>query len=95
MSRAPGAIVSVFERLQQSYVLGKTKTYAWRKAQLEALQRMLSENEAAFVEALNTDLGKSEASPAIASSVRRTSSSCASPSITAESDSISLCSAVI
>ncbi|WP_273021394.1 aldehyde dehydrogenase family protein [Rheinheimera sp.] len=61
MSRAPGAIVSVFERLQQSYVLGKTKTYAWRKAQLEALQRMLSENEAAFVEALNTDLGKSEA----------------------------------
>ena len=61
MSRAPGAIVSVFERLQQSYVLGKTKTYAWRKAQLEALQRMLSENEAAFVEALNADLGKSEA----------------------------------
>ena len=61
MSIAPGAIVSVFERLQQSYVLGKTKTYAWRKAQLEALQRMLSENEAAFVEALNTDLGKSEA----------------------------------
>ncbi|MDY6925792.1 MAG: aldehyde dehydrogenase family protein [Pseudomonadota bacterium] len=61
MSIATGAIVSVFERLQQSYVLGKTKTYAWRKAQLEALQRMLSENEAAFVEALNTDLGKSEA----------------------------------
>ena len=61
MSRAPGAIVSVFERLQQSYLLGKTKTYAWRKAQLEALQRMLSENEAAFVEALNADLGKSEA----------------------------------
>ncbi len=61
MSIAPGAIVSVFERLQQSYVLGKTKTFAWRKAQLEALQRMLSENEAAFVEALNADLGKSEA----------------------------------
>ena len=61
MSKAPGAIASVFERLQQSYMLGKTKTYAWRKAQLEALQRMLSENEVAFVEALNTDLGKSEA----------------------------------
>ena len=42
-------------------MLGKTKTYAWRKAQLEALHRMLSENEAAFVKALNADLGKSEA----------------------------------
>ena len=61
MSIEPGAIESVFERLQQSFVLGKTKTYAWRKAQLEALHRMLSENEAAFVKALNADLGKSEA----------------------------------
>lgn len=60
MSIEPNAAVTDFERLQQSFELGKTKTYAWRKAQLEALQRMLTDNEEAFVNALYTDLGKSE-----------------------------------
>ncbi|GGF79763.1 aldehyde dehydrogenase family protein [Alteromonas lipolytica] len=60
MTNESRAVLPVFERLQQSFVLGKTRTYAWRKAQLDALQRMLSENEQAFAEALRADLGKSE-----------------------------------
>ncbi|TPV58330.1 aldehyde dehydrogenase family protein [Aestuariibacter sp. GS-14] len=53
-------IVQAFERLQQTFQLGKTRTYAWRKSQLEALQRLLTENEQAFCNALAEDLGKSQ-----------------------------------
>ncbi len=53
------SIAQSFERLQQTFQLGKTRTYAWRKAQLDALQRLLTENEKALCEALAEDLGKS------------------------------------
>ena len=54
------SIAHTFERLQQTFQLGKTRTYAWRKAQLDALQRLLTENEKALCEALAEDLGKSQ-----------------------------------
>lgn len=60
MSNESRPVMPVFERLQQSFMLGKTRTLAWRRAQLDALQRMLSENERAFAEALMADLSKSE-----------------------------------
>lgn len=49
----------VFERLQQTFALGKTRGLAWRKAQLNALRRLIVENESAFNQALASDLGKS------------------------------------
>ena len=54
------SIAHTFERLQQTFQLGKTRTYAWRKAQLDALQRLLTENEKSLCEALAEDLGKSQ-----------------------------------
>lgn len=54
------SIAQSFERLQQTFQLGKTRTYAWRKAQLDALQRLLTENEKALCDALEKDLGKSK-----------------------------------
>ncbi|MDC8832187.1 aldehyde dehydrogenase family protein [Alteromonas gilva] len=59
MSINSGTIEGTFERLQQSFSLGKTRTYEWRKAQLDALQRLLTENKTALLSALNEDLGKS------------------------------------
>lgn len=59
MSINSNIIEGIFERLQQSFGLGKTRTYEWRKAQLDALQRLLTENESALLAALQKDLGKS------------------------------------
>lgn len=49
---------ALVDDLRGVFRTGVTKPLAWRKAQLEGLRRMLSEQEAAFVEALDTDLGK-------------------------------------
>ncbi|MBO1417983.1 aldehyde dehydrogenase family protein, partial [Streptomyces sp. FH025] len=46
-------------RLNATFATGRTKSLAWRKAQLRALRRLLVEQEAAFADALHTDLGKS------------------------------------
>lgn len=57
----PEVIHRAFERLQQSFSLGKTRTYEWRKAQLDALLRLLTENESELLAALTEDLDKSDA----------------------------------
>ncbi|MEU1284138.1 aldehyde dehydrogenase family protein [Kitasatospora sp. NPDC005856] len=46
-------------RLNAAFATGRTRPVAWRKAQLRALRRLLTEQEAAFATALHTDLGKS------------------------------------
>ena len=48
----------VADKLRISYDKGLTRPLAWRKHQLEQMVKMLEENEAAFLGALATDLGK-------------------------------------
>jgi aldehyde dehydrogenase (NAD+) len=49
---------AVVRRARATFESGVTKPYAWRTAQLEALHRMLVEQEEQFAEALQDDLGK-------------------------------------
>jgi len=51
-------MTSVADKLRISYDKGLTRPLAWRKHQLEQMVKMLEENEAAFLGALATDLGK-------------------------------------
>ena len=51
-------MTSVADALRTSYDKGLTRPLAWRKHQLEQMVKMLEENEAAFLGALATDLGK-------------------------------------
>jgi len=51
-------MASVADKLRISYDKGLTRPLAWRKHQLEQMVKMLEENEAAFLGALATDLGK-------------------------------------
>ena len=44
--------------VRKVYASGRTRPVAWRKAQLKALMRMLSEREQEFTAALQADLGK-------------------------------------
>jgi len=48
----------VADVLRTSYDKGLTRPLAWRKHQLEQMVKMLEDNEAAFLGALATDLGK-------------------------------------
>lgn len=48
----------VADELRTSYDKGLTRPLAWRKHQLQQMVKMLEENEAAFLGALATDLGK-------------------------------------
>jgi aldehyde dehydrogenase (NAD+) len=48
----------VADELRTSYDKGLTRPLAWRKYQLQQMVKMLEENEAAFLGALATDLGK-------------------------------------
>jgi aldehyde dehydrogenase (NAD+) len=52
---------AVVDRLRATYRGGLTQPLAWRRAQLEAMQRMLVEREAEFIEAVRLDLGRSSA----------------------------------
>ena len=52
------AIADIVSTLRATYNSGKTRPLAWRKQQLEALVRMMEDNEAAFSAALKADLGK-------------------------------------
>src|SRR6056297_3027762 len=45
-------------RLRATFDSGRTRTLKWRRAQLDAMQRMLEENEDAIVKALHDDLAK-------------------------------------
>lgn len=47
------------DRLRRNYLAGKTLPLEWRKSQLHALLRMLSEHEREFSEAMHADLHKS------------------------------------
>lgn len=49
---------NIADTLRSTYESGTTRSLAWRRHQLEQMNKMLTENEAAFLEALRTDLGK-------------------------------------
>jgi len=51
---APGLV----RRLRATYATGRTRDFGWRDAQLAAIERMLTDNEQALVDALHTDLGR-------------------------------------
>ncbi|MBM3828483.1 MAG: aldehyde dehydrogenase family protein [Actinobacteria bacterium] len=51
-------MTNVADTLRSVYNSGYTRPLAWRKQQLERMIRMLEENEADFLAALKTDLGK-------------------------------------
>lgn len=46
------------ERIRTTFDSGRTRPLAWRRAQLDALERMLRENEAVISEVLHKDLAK-------------------------------------
>ncbi|NMA53712.1 MAG: aldehyde dehydrogenase family protein, partial [Bifidobacterium sp.] len=48
----------VFNRLRDAYATGVTKPLAWRRGQLNALRRMITENKQAIIDAVAADLGK-------------------------------------
>ena len=59
MSRVTlGEIPAAVQRVRDYFNTHVTKTYEWRKQQLDRLHAMLTENEAAFVAALQSDLRK-------------------------------------
>ena len=45
--------------LRAVFVSGKTRSLAWRRMQLEAVERMMNERESDLFDALQSDLGKS------------------------------------
>ena len=51
-------MTNVADGLRTAYDKGLTRPLAWRKHQLEQMLKMLEDNEAAFLGALATDLGK-------------------------------------
>ncbi|MGQ4389459.1 aldehyde dehydrogenase family protein [Streptomyces sp. SAS_270] len=57
VTTAPAA--ETVARLRATFDTGRTQPVAWRKQQLQALKRLLTEHEDDFAQALHTDLGKS------------------------------------
>lgn len=55
-SPSPGA--QVVSELRTSFKSGKTRSLAWRLAQLDAMKRMLIDNQEHIIDALVADLGK-------------------------------------
>lgn len=51
---------SIVAALRAAFDTGETKSLQWRRAQLSTLSKMVTENESAIVEALASDLGKSQ-----------------------------------
>ncbi len=61
-SAATGAdtgLDDLIARLRATFATGRTRSYAWRKAQLEGILRFLDERESDIAEALAADLGRS------------------------------------
>ncbi|GFH36037.1 aldehyde dehydrogenase family protein [Streptomyces pacificus] len=56
---APNDAADTVARLNATFATGRTKSPAWRKAQLRALRRLLVEQADALTAALHADLGKS------------------------------------
>jgi aldehyde dehydrogenase (NAD+) len=52
------AIAGLFSKLTATFNSGKTKELAWRRSQLQAIERMMQERENEFLAALQADLGK-------------------------------------
>ncbi|MBX7447883.1 aldehyde dehydrogenase family protein [Mycolicibacterium sp. 3033] len=52
-------IPATVRRLRQTFATGRTRSVEWRKGQLRALERLMTENETAIAEALDKDLGRS------------------------------------
>ncbi len=57
-SDAVNSIPDTLSRLRAYFNSHITKSYAWRKAQLEGLVRMIEENETMWCDALKADLSK-------------------------------------
>ncbi|MFW5925781.1 MAG: aldehyde dehydrogenase family protein [Myxococcota bacterium] len=55
----PAEAAQMVDSLRKTFRSGKTRPLEWRKQQLHALQRMVEENEQAFVEAIRKDMGRS------------------------------------
>ena len=53
-SDVPGVVA----KLRKTFATGRTRDVAWRKRQLEALERLVTENEGRIAEALEKDLGR-------------------------------------
>ncbi|WP_292835280.1 aldehyde dehydrogenase family protein [Microbacterium sp.] len=51
-------IPAVVAGVRTAFATGRTRSVAWRRAQLRALERMMVENEGAIAEALEKDLGR-------------------------------------
>lgn len=59
MSRSEAVkYADTLRNLRAAYATGKTKTYGWRVAQLQGVQRFMTENEAKIGAALAADLGR-------------------------------------
>ncbi len=54
-----GSVREPVARLRTAFEAGRTRPYEWRRAQLMALRRLLTEREAEIAAALHTDLNKS------------------------------------
>jgi aldehyde dehydrogenase (NAD+) len=51
-------IPSVVARVRKTFATGRTRDIEWRRQQLRALEKLVTENEAAIAEALAQDLGR-------------------------------------
>ncbi|MEU0499274.1 aldehyde dehydrogenase family protein [Mycobacterium sp. NPDC006124] len=51
-------IQTIVARLRKTFATGRTRDVAWRKRQLEGLQRLIIDNEPAIAAALEQDLGR-------------------------------------
>ncbi|MCB0948486.1 MAG: aldehyde dehydrogenase family protein [Mycobacterium sp.] len=54
----PRSIPDVVAGVRRTFAAGRTRPVEWRRAQLTALSKMMSENETRIAEALATDLGR-------------------------------------
>ena len=52
-------IPATVRRLRQTFASGRTRSVEWRREQLHALERLMSDNEPAIADALEQDLGRS------------------------------------
>ncbi|MET0757512.1 MAG: aldehyde dehydrogenase family protein, partial [Mycobacterium sp.] len=51
-------IAGTVRRLRETFASGRTRSIEWRKQQLQALEKMMAENETAIVDALAEDHGR-------------------------------------
>lgn len=50
------AIPDIVDSLRDAFLTDFSKSYEWRKQQLKSIQRMVDENEQAFIDAVQQDL---------------------------------------